>query len=176
MNSIKRFLADKRGNMYPYAVAVVLAVLMILSCVIQEAKAYSYTERAKAIVSQALTAECSGEYAGTYYGIRDGVTANYIPDGSGVYTSGAGTEVIEQYLTDFGFTKDGSDYILADPNGNTLYSITGLSINTANTMDGSEAYKVSASFTIRIPMWIAGNVLPSIQISMTAQSGYVQKY
>ena len=168
---------DKRGEMHLYVLIVHKKTKIIISGILQAVRVYSYAEKAQSLVEAALFASCTHNYAGVYYGMREGNTGDYVPDGHGNFTSVASTDEGKSYLiNNCGFKANGSTLSKTDATGSILFGIKNLSVRTVNPFDGSANFKQTATFTLAIPIVFAGNVLPNITVQMEVTGGYVTKF
>jgi hypothetical protein len=170
-------LKDRRGNMFPYVVAIILVLLMLVSGVFQALKTYAYADKAKSIVQDALMASCTANYEGVYYGMREGNTGAYAPDSSGNIHSTADTGEVGNYLlSEYGLKNINSSFEKTDDGGNELFTIKNLIVSVKNPSDNSAVFQESASFTLSVPFFFAGDILPHISITLHVKSGYVEKF
>lgn len=175
--NVYKALKDKHGSMLPFEVAILIAAMIISMGVLQAIKIYAYAGKAQAIMTDALTSCARNNYAGVYYGLRDGSTGAYLPDGRGSYTADVDEQKIENYLMNIsGFTKKGSKYNKQNAGGSEMYSIEVVNIKVTNSTDASAKFTLMATFTVLTPLPVAGDALPYISIPMTVSGGYVTKY
>lgn len=172
-----RVVRNKRGEMHLYVIIVLIVTLIIFSGILQTVRVYSYAEKAQSLVENALSASCIQNYTDIYYGMREGNTGNYQPDGRGNFTSAANSDGVKGYLiNNCGFHSNGSTLSKTDSDGNVLFGIKNLSVSTVNPTDGSANFKETATFTLAVPIIIAGNVLPNITVQLKVTGGYVMKF
>lgn len=177
MNRFFRVIQDKRGEAHLYVIIVLIAALIIFSGVLQMARVFSYSEKAKKMIENALSASCTQNYTGVYYGMREGNTGDYVPDGLGNFISAASIDEVRGYLVNScGFKPSDTTLLKKASDGSTLFGIKDLSVNTVNPSDGSANFKETASFTLAVPIIFAGNVLPNITVQLKVTGGYVTKF
>lgn len=170
-------LKSRRGEAYLYVIVVLIVTLLIFSVILQTVRVYSYAGKSKTLVQTALAESCIQNYSAVYYGMREGNTGAYVPDGSGDFSPAANTDQVRRYLLgDCGFKEDGSALVKPDAGGNTLFGIDNLSVSVTNPSDGSGNYSESATYTLSVPFFIAGNILPDITVHLSVKSGYTAKY
>lgn len=163
--------------MFPLQVAILIGAMIVSLTVLQTIKVYAYAGKAKTVMASALTACSTNNYTGVYYGLREGNTGDYIPDGKGNYASGVNNQEIENYLVNnLGFKKDGAGYSKKGVGGSEMYSIGSVTVKVTNTADGSSDFTETTSFTFSTPFPVAGDILPYISIPMMVSSGYVTRY
>ena len=171
-----RVLKSKRGTAFPYAVMVVMGVLLMVAVIVQIGTLYLVTAGVRNEVQADLINDVQDNYTSVYYGNRESNTAGYTPDGSGDWTDTTDTD---------GFYADlqqnlGLDNAMekVDANGNIHYQITDIQIHQSNPDVGgtSTHYLESVTYTLKIPVMLAGNMLPDFSIDQTVKAGEINKF
>ena len=177
MKTLTNAIKDRRGEAHLYVIVILIITLIIFSVILQVVRVYSYAEKSKTLVQTALSESCIQNYSNVYYGMREGNTGAYVPNGNGNFSPATSTSQVDEYLVnECGFKANGSTLSKPDTGGNTLFSINDLSINVTNPSDESGNYKETATFTLSVPFFIASNILPDISVQLSAESGYVTKF
>lgn len=171
-----RVLKSRRGTAFPYAVMVVMGVLLIVAVTVQIGTLYLVTAGVRNEVQADLISDAQDNYTSVYYGNRESITAGYTPDGSGDWTDTTDTD---EFIADLQQNL-GLDNALekVDSGGNIHYQITDIQISESNPDVGgtSSHYQECATYTLKIPVMLAGNMLPPFSINQTVKAGDVDKF
>lgn len=175
LKRVKQILKSRRGTAFPLIMLVTMSLLLVVAVALQISIINSITAGVKNEVQGDLNDDVQNNYTSVYYGNREENTAGYTPDGSGNWTDKTTSGLIQKVQNHYGL--DDSLRRL-DSSGNIRFQITNLNVSVSNpqTQNISSHYMETATYTLKIPVFVAGNALPSFSIRQTAKSGSTNRF
>lgn len=171
-----RVLKSKRGTAFPYAVMVVMGILLMVAVTVQIGTLYLVTAGVRNEVQADLINDVQDNYTSVYYGNRESNTAGYTPDGSGDWTDTTDTDGFYENLQQNLGLDNAMEKV--DANGNIHYQITDIRISESNPAAGNSSlhYQECVTYTLKVPVMLAGNMLPDFSINQTVKAGEIDKF
>lgn len=147
-----------------FSIPLVMVFMLIGICMFSMLFQYlSIRQRSidiKDSVENAVIAVAIENYTEVFKGEREGYTGAYRGDGNGTFSDDRVTEgaVYAQLSRQLSLTRQGSEYVKLDGDGNVIYAISGLIVTPTNSGQRvtNDMFNFSADVevTIRIPMSI----------------------
>lgn len=175
MTGLKQVIKSRRGTAFPLVALVTTGLLLIVAVSIQIGILYSITAGVKNEVQGDLNDDVQNNYTSVYYGNREENTAGYTPDGGGNWTDKTTSVLIQKVESHYGL-DDSLRKI--DSSGNIRFQITNLNVSISNpqTQNTSSHYMETATYTLKIPVFVYGNALPSFSIRQIVKSGSTNRF
>lgn len=162
-------LTERRGEIAPLGGIILLVCILLLTIALQVNNAYATVDQITAKTNQAVLSVAASNVGKVHDGVREGTGSARQARGSS-WSRIVTTDAVVQSLTaSLDATRSGST--LTRENGVQLVSVRTSFINA----DGSNL-NFTTTMTIKIPLSLAGGVLPPLQYDLVVHTTYEAKF
>ncbi|EHJ7843783.1 MAG: hypothetical protein KHW81_16020 [[Clostridium] innocuum] len=173
-------LKDKRGNAYPYAIAIALCMILVFVGISEYVRLMIIAQGVRDAVQSSVIAVNVGNYDEVYDGIREGYSGGYRLNGSSwiaVFDRGDVYRRLDKLL---GLTVSGNAHVHR-VSGKEEYRIYGLSVSNQNApltpIDPSSSKKFTTDVTLILEVPVKfGTIIPNMKIKVKVKAGYIPKF
>lgn len=181
---LKWLLKDRRGASFPLVVAVTLSLVVLLCGMSEYFRLYIIAAGVREAVEDAIISTVNDNYFGVYHGVREGYSGSYVPFGEGDWEEEINEGDIYDYLDDvLGTREQGGRRVKYMDDGRTLeYAIDSLEVTVRNAPmapsdpENAQRFEADALVRLEVPVRFGGRILPSMNITMKVQAGYVEVF
>lgn len=185
IEKLKRTLKDQSGVSFPLTIAVTLALIIFLCGISEYFRLSLIAAGVKEATESAIISVVNDNYANVYHGVREGYSGGYLPDGEEHWEEAISEGYIYTYLDKTLGTRSrgGRHEKYTGDSGSALeFSITGLQVTVRNAPlapsdpERAQRYTADAVVRLEVPVRFGGRVMPSMQIRLKVQAGYIQVF
>lgn len=182
---LKRILKNQSGASFPLIIAVTLALIIILCGISEYFRLSLIAAGVKEATEDAIISAVNDNYANVYHGVREGYSGGYLPDGTDSWEEAISEGAIYTYLDEtLGTRSRGGRHekYAGDSESALEFAITGLTVTVRNAPlapsdpEQAQRFKADAQIHLEVPVQFGGRVLPSMQIKLKVQAGYIQMF
>lgn len=181
MTKIKRILRSKKGNSYPLAIAIALAIVIIASAGFEYMRLLTIAQGVRDGVQSAIISVSTGNYSDVYASLREGYSGGFVNDGDG-FREQINTGDVYARLSDLlGLQRDGAYYVKYA--GDTVeFRLSNLNINVINApfapsnRDTAQRFLAEATIQLEVPLSFGWSALPPMRITLNVKAGWTPKF
>ena len=181
MKQLKKVLKCKKGNSYPLAVAIALAIVLAACGAFEYMRLVVIAQGVRDGVQSAVISAAAGNYGGVYASLREGYSGGYANGGSGFNEQISLGDVYGRLAGTMGLRREGGYYVKYS--GSVLeYRVSGLEVNVINApfapADRNAAQKFLAEATIQleVPLSFGWSKLPPMKIALHCKAGWTPRF
>lgn len=181
MDNIYRLLKSKNGMMFPLAITLTLAIMIILCAVSEYIRLVIIASGVRDTMQQAIISVINDNYDDVYHGVREGYAGGYMPNSSSWDESIDYSNVYGYMDSILGSGSFGGEHIKYA--GSVIeYKFYDLSIDIENTTfapdspSTDEKYTADAKLKLEVPVSFVGNKFPPMRINLRLKAGYMSKF
>lgn len=181
MNKICKLLKDKKGMMFPLAITLTLAIMIIMCAVSEYIRLVIIASGVRDAMQQAIVSVINDNYDDVYHGVREGYAGGYMPNNSSWDESIDYSDVYGYMDSILGSGSFGGEHIKYS--GSVIeYKFYDLDVNIENTTfapdnpSTDEMYTADAKLKLEVPMSFVGNKLSPMKINLKLKAGYRAKF
>lgn len=176
MTRLREILRDRKGNGFPLAIAITLALVIIFCGISEYIRLLIIAQGVRDAVQTAVISTVNDNYDDVYHAVREGYAAGWYPDGTGRWDESIDTgDVYGQLSETLGLENTAGGYQKIS-DGEVEYTISGLSVVLENNSLGSgqsEGYTALVEIHLEVPVRFLGNHLPAASMTLHTEAKYV---
>ena len=168
-----KLLKDKKGSMFPFTVAVVIALMFILLGVCEYMKLMITVSGIKDAYEEAIISVVNDNYNEVYHCVREGYAGGYEPSGGAGFHSSIDTGNVEGRLCGLlGLSESGGVCRKISARGMLQYQISGISVTVHNTpmVRSGDKFYVDGVLLVEVPVEFAGQVITYMPVNLKVQA------
>lgn len=176
-----QFLINRRGNGYPLAITIVLAILLLSCCILEYFRLSIIAAEVREAAQSAIIAVATENYSLVYNGLRQSYSGGYARSGSEWQESWTTGDIYNRISRDLGLVQEGSSYVRKSSD-HIEYSISQLEVNVINTPfapatpDSSQQFTAEAQLQLTVPLSFGWGHLPPMKASLKVQAVYRPRF
>lgn len=182
MIKLKKILLDKSGLAAPLACAIVLALVIIMSGVIEYLRLQIIANGVRDSLQSAVTSVATQNYSKVYSGLREGYAGGYEISLEDIWNGSTDTgNVLENLDNTLGLSSSGSDQLKMT--GSKLeYKLYDMSTSIVNVPfapgvpDNANKFTVNVKITLEVPVYFGGVELFRMKTNLNVKAGYTAKF
>lgn len=181
MMKMRKKLIEKKGNGYPYAIAITLCMIFIFIGISEYVRLMIIAQGVRDAVQSSVISVNVGNYDEVYDGIREGYSGSYRLNGGGWTAAFDRGDVYQRLDRLLGLTVAGTAHIHR-ASGEEEYRIYGLSLSNQNAPlapsdpDASQKFTTDVTLTLEVPVRFGTSIMPNMKIDMKVKAGYIPKF
>ena len=189
MTRLREILRDRKGNGFPLAIAITLALVIIFCGISEYIRLLIIAQGVRDAVQTAVISTVNDNYDDVYHGVREGYSGGYQPmagdfeeslDYGDIY--GRLEEVLGlsyQGGTRVKFTEDGKTVFITVEN--KFIRVWGLDVDIENAplAGGDRAgnrFVANCEIELEVPVSFGGRLLPAMRITVATSAGYTPRF
>lgn len=176
MTRLREILRDRKGNGFPLAIAITLALVIIFCGISEYIRLLIIAQGVRDAVQTAVISTVNDNYDDVYHAVREGYAAGWYPDGTGRWDESIDTgDVYGQLSETLGLENTAGGYQKIS-DGEVEYTISDLSVVLENNSLGSgqsEGYTALVEIHLEVPVRFLGNLLPAASMTLHTEAKYV---
>ena len=166
MTRLREILRDRKGNGFPLAIAITLA-LVIIFCGISE-----YIR---------LLIIAQGVRDAVYHGVREGYSGGYQPMAGDFEESLDYGDIYGRLEEVLGLSYQGGTRVKFTEDGKTEFRVWGLDVDIENAplAGGDRAgnrFVANCEIELEVPVSFGGRLLPAMRITVATSAGYTPRF
>jgi len=181
MMKIKRFLRCKKGNSYPLAIAMALAIIIIATAGFEYMRLMIIAQGVRDGVQSSIISVSTGNYSDVYASLREGYSGGYVNHGSGFSEQVNMGDVYARLSELLGLKREGSHYVKYT-GGVVEYRVSNLNITIINApfapsnRDTAQRFQAEATIRLEVPLSFGWSRLPPMRITLNCKAGWTPKF
>lgn len=176
MTRLREILRDRKGNGFPLAIAITLALVIIFCGISEYIRLLIIAQGVRDAMQTAVISTVNDNYDDVYHAVREGYAAGWYPDGTGRWDESIDTgDVYGQLSETLGLENTAQGYQKRS-GGEIEYIISGLSVELENnglSSGQSEGYTAVVEIHLEVPVRFLGNLLPSANMTLHTEAKYI---
>lgn len=176
MTRLREILRDRKGNGFPLAIAITLALVIIFCGISEYIRLLIIAQGVRDATQTAVISTVNDNYDDVYHAVREGYAAGWYPDGTGRWDESIDTgDVYGQLSETLGLENAAQGYQKLS-GGEVEYTISGLSVELENnglSSGQSEGYTAVVEIHLEVPVRFLGNLLPSANMTLHTEANYI---
>ena len=175
---VRELLKDKRGSMFPLAVAAALVMLFLILGVSEYMRLLITAAGIRDAMGSAVISTVNDNYNEVYHSVREGYAAGYEPSGEAFVSSVDHGDIYGRLCYLLGLEEDGDGYVSLDENGEVEYRINDLSVSIPNTPIAAEGgrFYAGAKVHLEVPVRFAGKIVTNMSTDLKVRAAYTEKF
>lgn len=147
-------MADQAGNFTPLAVSLVIIMLLVTLSVTKFMELWITAAGVRDSFEEAIISVVTDNYNETYHCVREGYAGGYEPTGYGFYASVDQGDVSGRLAGLLGLTRQGDKLLKRNPDGETQWQVSDVSVSVLNTQirNGSGVFSAEGTLLLEIPV------------------------
>lgn len=175
-------LKNNRGNGYPLAVAITLALVMIFTGISEYFRLMIIAQGVRDALQDSVIATVTENYDDVYHGVREGYSGGYQPMAEDFESSLDYGDIYDKMDTVLGLRYESGYHIKGtDGTDEIQFRIWNLDVDIENaplaTPDhAGDRFKIDSSILLEVPVSFGGKLLPPMKIKVKNSAGYTPKF
>ena len=176
LKKLLKTLKNNKGNGYPLAIAVTLAILMLLVVISEYFHLMIVTKGIREALEDAVISTVTENYDNVYHGVREGYSGGYQPTANSFNESLDYGDIYNKLDKSLGLVQNGNKHIKYIGENIEFY-VSDLKVDIRNAPFAggdirSQRFKIDSSIVLNVPISFAGKILPNMQIRIKNTAGY----
>ena len=171
--NMNKLLKDKKGSMFPFTVAIVIALMFILLGVCEYMKLMITVSGIKDAYEEAIISVVNDNYNEVYHCVREGYAGGYEPSGGAGFHSSIDTGNVEGRLCSLlGLAESGGVCRKLSPGGTLQYQLSGISVSVHNTpmVRSGDKFYADGVLLLEIPVEFAGRTITYMPVNLKVRA------
>ena len=181
MKKLKRIFKSKRGNSYPLAIAVALAIVIVTTAGFEYMRLMLIAQGVRDGVQSAIISVATENYDDVYASLREGYSGGYVNTGGGFNEQLDLGDVYGRLAGVLGLQSENGYYVKYT--GDMVeYRLSDLSINIINSpfapsdRDGAQRFLAEATIRLEVPLSFGWGHLPPMRITLNCKAGWTPRF
>ena len=181
MRILTHIFKCKKGNSYPLAICIALAIVIISCGVYEYMRLMLIAQGVRDGVQSAIISVATENYDDVYAALREGYSGGYVNNGSGFNEQLDLGDVYSRLDSVLGLSKQGA-YHLKNTSGVLEYRVSNLNVKVINAPfapsnpDTAQKFLAEATIYLEVPLSFGWSALPSMKINLKCKAGYTPKF
>ena len=182
MTKLKRIIRNKKGNSYPLAVAIAIAIVIISCAAFEYIRLTLIAQGVRDGVQSAIISVSTENYDDVYAALREGYSGGYVNSGSGWGEQIDTGDVYARLDGVLGLRRQG-DFHIKYMDGDVMeYRVSNLNINVINApfapsdRDTAQKFLAEATVYLEAPLSFGWSNLPPMKITLKVKAGWTPKF
>ena len=172
-------LCEKKGNMFPFTVAVAIVLMIMLLVASEYMKLMILCSGIEDSFEEAIISVVNDNYNEVYHCVREGYAAGYEPNGEESFYSSIDVGDVEGRLAGLlGLTTVSGLYQKDASDGNMEYTISDVqvSVHNAPMVRSGEKFYAAGSLVLTIPVRFAGKRIAVLPVNIHVKASLDEKF
>lgn len=181
MSRICAILKCKKGNSYPLAICIALAIVIISCGAFEYIRLMIIAQGVRDGVQSAIISVATENYDDTYAALREGYSGGYVNDGGGWGEQLDLGDVYARLDSVLGLRREGG-YHVKYTEGVMEYRVSNLNVTIINApfapsdRDAAQKFLAEATIYLEVPLSFGWSSLPPMRITLNCKAGYTPKF
>ena len=181
MTRILKVLRCKKGNSYPLAICIALAIAIIASAGFEYMRLSLIAQGVRDGVQSAITSVAVENYDDVYASLREGYSGGYVNPGSGFNEQLDLGDVYARLVSVLGLRREGGYYVKYA--GEVMeYRVSDLNVNVINSpfapsdRDAAQKFLAEATIQLEVPLSFGWSHLPTLKITLNCKARWTPRF
>lgn len=182
MTKLKQILSNKSGLAAPLACAIVIALVLVMSGVVEFIRLQIIASGVRDALQTAVTSVATQNYDKVYGGLREGYAGGYEISTYDTWSESIDMGNVYGYLDDtLGLHRTEANHIKM-AGGKLEYKLYGMEVNVVNVPfapdnpANTNKFTADVKITLEVPVYFGGVELLPMKISLRVRAGYTPKF
>lgn len=181
MSKLKKVLKNHRGSSFPLTIAITLSLLFLVCGISEYLRLLIIAQGVRDALQTSVISTVNDNYDDVYHGVREGYSGAYQPMAGDFEESLDYGDVYAMLEETLGLAYSGSYRTKYTTEGKIEFRVWGLDIDIQNPAlaSGEQAgqrFKADCSIELEVPVSFAGQLLPSMRITVRTSAGYTPRF
>ena len=181
MTRLREILRDRKGNGFPLAIAITLALVIIFCGISEYIRLLIIAQGVRDAVQTAVISTVNDNYDDVYHGVREGYSGGYQPMAGDFEESLDYGDIYGRLEEVLGLSYQGGTRVKFTEDGKTEFRVWGLDVDIENAplAGGDRAgnrFVANCEIELEVPVSFGGRLLPAMRITVATSAGYTPRF
>ena len=171
MTRLREILRDRKGNGFPLAIAITLALVIIFCGISEYIRLLIIAQGVRDAMQTAVISTVNDNYDDVYHGVREGYSGGYQPMAGDFEESLDYGDIYGRLEEVLGLSYQGGTRVKFTEDGKTEFRVWGLDVDIENAplAGGDRAgnrFVANCEIELEVPVSFGGRLLPAMRITV----------
>ena len=171
MTRLREILRDRKGNGFPLAIAITLALVIIFCGISEYIRLLIIAQGVRDAVQTAVISTVNDNYDDVYHGVREGYSGGYQPMAGDFEESLDYGDIYGRLEEVLGLSYQGGTRVKFTEDGKTEFRVWGLDVDRAGNR-----FVANCEIELEVPVSFGGRLLPAMRITVATSAGYTPRF
>lgn len=181
MTRLREILRDRKGNGFPLAIAITLALVIIFCGISEYIRLLIIAQGVRDAMQTAVISTVNDNYDDVYHGVREGYSGGYQPMAGDFEESLDYGDIYGRLEEVLGLSYQGGTRVKFTEDGKTKFRVWGLDVDIENAplAGGDRAgnrFVANCEIELEVPVSFGGRLLPAMRITVATSAGYTPRF
>ena len=181
MTRLREILRDRKGNGFPLAIAITLALVIIFCGISEYIRLLIIAQGVRDAMQTAVISTVNDNYDDVYHGVREGYSGGYQPMAGDFEESLDYGDIYGRLEEVLGLSYQGGTRVKFTEDGKTEFRVWGLDVDIENAplAGGDRAgnrFVANCEIELEVPVSFGGRLLPAMRITVATSAGYTPRF
>lgn len=173
MTRLREILRDRKGNGFPLAIAITLALVIIFCGISEYIRLLIIAQGVRDAMQTAVISTVNDNYDDVYHGVREGYSGGYQPMAGDFEESLDYGDIYGRLEEVLGLSYQGGTRVKFTEDGKTEFRVWGLDVDIENAplAGGDRAgnrFVANCEIELEVPVSFGGRLLPAMRITVAS--------
>ena len=179
--AILKILRSKKGNSYPLAICIALAIVIIATGAFEYMRLMLIAQGVRDSVQSSIIAVSTGNFSNVYASLREGHSGGFVNDGDGFNEQISLGDVYARLADVLGLTQDGDSYVKFIGGDVMEYRISNLRVTVINapfapTDRSAQQFLAEATIDLEVPLSFGWSALPPMRTTIRVRAAWTPRF
>ena len=171
MTRLREILRDRKGNGFPLAIAITLALVIIFCGISEYIRLLIIAQGVRDAVQTAVISTVNDNYDDVYHGVREGYSGGYQPMAGDFEESLDYGDIYGRLEEVLGLSYQGGTRVKFTEDGKTEFRVWGLDVDRSGNR-----FVANCEIELEVPVSFGGRLLPAMRITVATSAGYTPRF